>query len=257
MDENHQLAKIWNLVAEVDQEDLTKPVDLREPPASWIYNLKGGLCLEAGCGGGRFSVYVASLGNEVVSLDVSKKMITLCKKHSKKCGVNDNNHLVLGDVRALPFKHEVFDLILCLGVIEHFQETQLALQELARTTKGSRSIIVSVPNLISFFHIAKCVAQCIDQFSLGYERSYTKYQFKRMLESVHLSKIKIALHEICLEKQRIPWKRVVLWIMKVLDKPIFLARIGGHFLIFKGEKKKSLNIRTIGCKPELCAGYEI
>lgn len=241
MAQSKELVKTWDQIAKTEAKELTKRPDERNAPAIWVHDLRGNLCLEAGCGGGRHSAFLSLRGNDVVNLDISKKMIDLCKENCKKLGVYGKNHFILGDVRVLPFKYDTFDLILCLGVIEHFQETSHALQGLVKVTKDSGMAIVSVPNSFSFFRVARSIAQGIGVLEIGYEKSYSKWYFESLLENVGLFDVKIALLEILAEEQA-SWKKIILRIIRILDKPFFLAGIGGHFLIAKGRKCPLYNI---------------
>ena len=52
----------------------------------------------------------------------------------------------VGDVRALPFGDDSFDAIYSMGTIEHFDETEQAVAEMARVLKPGGRAIVGVPN---------------------------------------------------------------------------------------------------------------
>ena len=52
----------------------------------------------------------------------------------------------IGDVRALPFADDSFDAIYSMGTIEHFDETERAVEEMARVLKPGGRAIVGVPN---------------------------------------------------------------------------------------------------------------
>ena len=51
------------------------------------------------------------------------------------------------DARDLLFDKESFDVVYSLGVVEHFDETYLAIKEHARVTKKDGIILITVPNL--------------------------------------------------------------------------------------------------------------
>ncbi len=52
----------------------------------------------------------------------------------------------VGDVRDLPFRDASFDAIYSMGTIEHFDETERAVEEMARVLKPGGRAIVGVPN---------------------------------------------------------------------------------------------------------------
>lgn len=55
---------------------------------------------------------------------------------------------VRGSAYHIPKKAQSFDLVLCLEVLEHLTQPEVALRELQRTAK--RSIIITVPNELLF-----------------------------------------------------------------------------------------------------------
>ena len=50
------------------------------------------------------------------------------------------------DVRAIPFRDDSFDAIYSMGTIEHFDETERAVEEMVRVLKPGGCAIVGVPN---------------------------------------------------------------------------------------------------------------
>ena len=53
----------------------------------------------------------------------------------------------VGDITAIDYADGFFDLVLCLSVLEHIAEDQVALDELIRVTKPGGQLIISVPCL--------------------------------------------------------------------------------------------------------------
>lgn len=54
---------------------------------------------------------------------------------------------VRGDTRLLPFSENIFDVVYSLGVIEHFQETSVALAEHVRVLKRGGMLFLTTPHL--------------------------------------------------------------------------------------------------------------
>ena len=84
---------------------------------------KHALVLETGCGNGKT---LRSLGQNAVGIDISSAAVQLAGPSA-----------LVGDVRFLPFKDSVFDIIFCWHVLGHlfFKERETAADEMLRVLK--------------------------------------------------------------------------------------------------------------------------
>lgn len=88
--------------------------------------------LDAGCGSGRYSLALKSLGVErVTGIDISPNSIDFANKMNSFEAVN----FVQGSVLELPFEDESFDFVFSNGVLHHTLSTEKGLQELFRVLK--------------------------------------------------------------------------------------------------------------------------
>jgi len=95
-----------------------------------------GKVLDAGCGTGR---HLPLMPEGSVGLDVDA---TILRKHKK-----EKYNFIVADLNAhLPFRQEIFDVILCSHVLEHLLDPNLALSDLNRVLKTNGCLIVAVPN---------------------------------------------------------------------------------------------------------------
>jgi SAM-dependent methyltransferase len=94
----------------------------------------------------------------------------------------------VGDVRDLPFQDASFDAIYSMGTIEHFDDTERAVREMARVLKAGGRAIVGVPNRYDPFLRPLWVTalQAAGLYGYGYEKSYSRRSLKRMLERAGL-----------------------------------------------------------------------
>jgi SAM-dependent methyltransferase len=95
--------------------------------------------LDAGCGTGGMAVALGERGS-VVALDASDDAIRFA---SRRAGLK----LVRGDVAALPFASESFDVVTSFDVIYHLnvRDDEAALAEIGRTLKDEGTVLVRVP----------------------------------------------------------------------------------------------------------------
>ena len=73
------------------------------------------LVLEAGCGAGRFTEILLEREAFVVSMDMSSAV----EANKDNFPPNDHHIIVQADILKMPFADQQFDIIICLGVIQH------------------------------------------------------------------------------------------------------------------------------------------
>ena len=102
-------------------------------PLGWFVGKK---CLDVGCGGGRYSLALSSLGVEsVTGIDISKESISDARLRAIQLGI-ENVDFCVGSVTELPFEDESFDCVLFSGVLMHVANPIAALDELSRVVKS-------------------------------------------------------------------------------------------------------------------------
>jgi SAM-dependent methyltransferase len=96
---------------------------------------------------------------------------------------------VVADVRHVPFASGSFDAIYSMGTIEHFDETEAAVVELARLLAPGGRLILGVPNRHDPFLRPLMVAllHARGWYDYGSEKSYSRKQLRRMLEAAGLT----------------------------------------------------------------------
>ena len=94
----------------------------------------------------------------------------------------------IADVRELPFRAASFDAIYSMGTIEHFDETEHAVDELARVLKPGGRAIVGVPNRHDPFlrPLLVWALQAAGLYAYGYEKSFSRRALRTMLERAGL-----------------------------------------------------------------------
>jgi ubiquinone/menaquinone biosynthesis C-methylase UbiE len=93
--------------------------------------------LDIGCGTGAMSQKLGDWGT-VISADFS----SLALAFSQRRGLH---RLCAADAMRLPFRHNSFDLIIALDILEHLSDDAAALREFRRVLKPGGFIIATVP----------------------------------------------------------------------------------------------------------------
>ena len=98
--------------------------------------------LDAGCGAGYGSELLNSAGAaEVVAVDSSEAALQLAR-----AAVSPGVTCELGDVTELPYPDDSFDGVVCFEVIEHVEDPERVMDELARVLRPDGLLFISSPN---------------------------------------------------------------------------------------------------------------
>ncbi len=104
--------------------------------------------LDAGCGNGRNSIFLANMGARVEAVDFSKVALSAARTRLEKENLTDKVTLHEWNLyRQLPFKEESFDLCLDMYVSCHFLDEGTKnryVAELLRLTKPGGLVITAV-----------------------------------------------------------------------------------------------------------------
>jgi len=134
---------------------------------------KNGRILEAGCGLGRWSFYLNELGFDTIGIDIAKTAIKRTHRYAKK--KRKNIDLVVADVEHLPFRGRAFDLILSLGVIEHFVKGNRdhIIKESYRCLKQKGMLFLTTPNKFFIAHtLLRFYSKPKKEWKVGLEYSF-------------------------------------------------------------------------------------
>jgi 2-polyprenyl-3-methyl-5-hydroxy-6-metoxy-1,4-benzoquinol methylase len=93
--------------------------------------VRGKVVLEAGCGAGRFTEILLDAGARVVATDLSSAV----EANYSNCGTAQDYFICQADVRELPVAPRSFDVVVCLGVVQHTPQPEETLAALAGYVK--------------------------------------------------------------------------------------------------------------------------
>jgi SAM-dependent methyltransferase len=87
--------------------------------------------LEVGCGAGRFTEVLLAEGARVVAVDLS----TAVEANYANCHSSPNYFVCQADVLNLPFKPNSFEIVVCLGVVQHTPNPEETIKALCSHVK--------------------------------------------------------------------------------------------------------------------------
>ncbi len=104
-----------------------------------------GKILDIGCGTGRFIAKFKEV-YEVFGVDVSRMAI----QRTSEAGINV--HRIDVSIEKLPYAKRTFDVIHMGDVVEHLVNPDFAIKEARRVLKQDGSLVLSTPNLASWYN---------------------------------------------------------------------------------------------------------
>jgi SAM-dependent methyltransferase len=123
---------------------------------------------DVGCGPGTTMAWLPD-SPHLVGLDAQPLALTLAKTRAPRAG------LVAADAEELPLGEEVFDLVLCLDMLEHLDHPEKAVEGMFRALRPGGSLVATVPAWPFLFSTH-------DQ-ALGHRRRYRRPGLKKLISS--------------------------------------------------------------------------
>ncbi len=132
-------ALFGNLFTAYDDQSFLQSVELfvqrfrdNKFDVSWFQNKR---CLDAGCGGGRYSIALQKLGAQsVVGVDITHEGIEDARRRAASLDC-ENIEFREASVEALPFADDSFDCVIFSGVLMHTKEPVEVIREMHRVLR--------------------------------------------------------------------------------------------------------------------------
>jgi ubiquinone/menaquinone biosynthesis C-methylase UbiE len=110
-------------------------------------DLSGQNWLDAGCGTGTLSRWLAARGCRVTGVDASAEMIAAAKRLTETDrNLGQIRFERIGTINRLAMDDSCFDGLLCSSVLEYVADPKACLAEFARVLKPGGLLLISVPN---------------------------------------------------------------------------------------------------------------
>ncbi len=123
--------------ASYDQPD--NPLVTAEQPIvrEMIDSVAPGRALDAACGTGRHTSYLAERGFDVSGIDASPEMLAIARAKVPR------TKFEIGDVARLAFGASTFDFVVCALALDHVSNLAGVIGEFARVTRAGGRIVIS------------------------------------------------------------------------------------------------------------------
>jgi ubiquinone/menaquinone biosynthesis C-methylase UbiE len=124
--------------AEFYDEAGNQLIDLEQPVVREILDgLPPGVALDAACGTGRHSAYLASLGHTVIGVDTSAAMLDRAREKVPGGEFHE------ADLHDLPLPDDHVDVVVCALALVHVPELQPVLAEFVRVLRPGGHLVIS------------------------------------------------------------------------------------------------------------------
>jgi len=206
--------KTFAMYDKAEMERFIKPFKVRfeRNGINPIELFKGKRILDAGCGGGRGSLFMAMHGaKEIIALDVSPLNVESTKRNAELFGFSNIISAQKSSLESIAFPNGDFDFVWCNGVLMHTHNPDACLQELARVLKPNGSswiyvygaggvywyLIYKFREMLGDFPELACIhamklaqipvqflAEYMDDWKAPYLRTYTDKDFSTRLSEL-------------------------------------------------------------------------
>ena len=152
------------------------------------YLPKHGTTIEVGCGAARLSCSLAALGYNTTCLDYSKDALRLAKNNYAL--TNNKGTFIIGNAKDIDFEDNSFDVVLSTGLLEHFTEPEVIVNEMVRILKpGGVFYSDIVPKKFSLLRSLDFLRNNEEEENQFYEKVMSKRYIINMLRDAKLEDI--------------------------------------------------------------------
>ena len=151
------------------------------------YLPKAGMTIEVGCGTARLSCSLATLGYNTTCLDYSEDALRLAKNNYIL--TNNKGTFVIGNGKDMDFEDNSFDVVLSTGLLEHFTDPEIIVNEMVRILKpGGVFYSDIVPKKFSLLRSLDFLRNSKEENEF-YEKRMSKQYIINMLRNAKLDNI--------------------------------------------------------------------
>jgi 2-polyprenyl-3-methyl-5-hydroxy-6-metoxy-1,4-benzoquinol methylase len=158
--------------------------------------LAGTLWLDAGCGTGTLSRWLAARGCSVLGVDAASAMVVAANQSAQSKNYSGRLSFVrVTTIASLALDDHSLDGILCSSVLEYVPDPSACLTEFARVVKPGGLLLVSVPNRnsvvrrmqLACHRVGDLLGQSWCKFLDHSRHQYSRPEFERLLAQAGFS----------------------------------------------------------------------
>ncbi len=154
-------------------------------------DLAGARWIDAGCGTGTLSRFLAERGCSVLGVDAAIEMVEAAAQLAQWDKSARLNFERVETIARLPLASNSCDGVLCSSVLEYVADVDLCLKEFARVLRPGGLLLVSVPNRHSMIRLTQAACYRVGKWLgrswiafLDHSRNqYSLEQFERTLDA--------------------------------------------------------------------------
>jgi len=226
----------WNNFYKNFSLDNEAPVLDNEFPLEVIK--KGDKILEIGFGPGRVIEYFLEKNYDIFGADISSEALNVIRRKEQNTKNKILSKICLSDCLNLAFKEKRFAIVICLGLLEHFEtdeQVNQALSEIERVLQDSGKAIITLPHRISAFIMIELFKRMTKTWYSGREKKFFPHQFIISAKKNKLNCIKYYCRPMDISPAKGLW-RIPARILQILDSIFSRLKIGGHMVTYILEK---------------------
>ncbi|MCD6489130.1 MAG: methyltransferase domain-containing protein [Thermodesulfobacterium sp.] len=148
-----------------------------------LLKIKKGLSLDLGCGTGNYTLELYKKGFEVIGLDSSKEMLKIARKKIPEL------LFINGDAYFLPFKDQVFNLVVSITMFEFIKEPIKVMKEIYRVLKPEGEVLIGTMNGRSLWFLFKRIKSLFVETAYRYARFYTPKELENFCQKAGFKNI--------------------------------------------------------------------
>jgi ubiquinone/menaquinone biosynthesis C-methylase UbiE len=145
----------------------------------------GKICVDAGCGSGKFSAALGRFGAaKVIGLDIGEKGLAFARAQAAKVPYGDRLEYRYGSLFEIPMENQSVDVVWSNGVIHHTLNYEGCLSEFARILKPGGTLFLYVNGRFGLFELLQ------DTLRMSMERvPRSLYQYYLQLLGINSGRI--------------------------------------------------------------------